>query len=190
MYLRGQMECPISQVNSHLGEMFQFDYEQTLRLILKTFGLYDIAQRESIAICMTMDRAELCDYLNHLTAGIKIIDKRAIDPRSGRPLWSGTKSILGFACQSRNFCFIFKSLIGRDTNEAYDEFSDFFKFFEKLGQEGLPETQYGPRLQPMDVWSTLDMAGLWKCLKTGTGARRTCSSYFCYLCACNSPLQK
>lgn len=108
--------------------MFAFDYDMTLRLILTTFGLYEIAQRSSIEICITLDGAELCDYLSHLTAGIKIIDKRAIDPRSGRPLCSYTDNLLGFACQSRNFFIIFKSLIGKDTKHAYNEFSDFLSF--------------------------------------------------------------
>lgn len=98
MHLRGQQVCLIKKVDSQLGEMFEFDYEMFLRLILKTFGLYEIAQRESIDICITLDGAELCDYLNHLTAGVKIIDKRGIDPRTGQPLCTFTDNLLGFAC--------------------------------------------------------------------------------------------
>ncbi len=188
IYQRGQVECPIRRTPSPLGEMFTFEYEPTLHLILKTSQLYEVAPRESVEICVTLDGAELCGYLNHLTAGVKIVDKRAVDPRSGRPLCTYTENLLGssFACQSRNFCFILKSLIGMDTNDAYDEFSDFFKFFEKLRNEGLPASVYGPRLHPMIVWSSQDMSSLWKCLKTGTGARKNCYSYFCNLCPCNS----
>lgn len=188
MYEVGQTVCPIKHTPSELGEMFIFDYEPTLRLILKTFQLDEIAQRESIEIVITLDGAELCDYLTHLTAGIKIVDRRAIDPRTGRPLCSHTEDLLGsaFACQSRNFCFIMKSLIGKDTKEAYAEFSDFFKFFEKVKNEGLPASVHGPRLCKMLVWSSQDMSSLWKCLKTGTGARKKCNSYFCHLCPCNS----
>jgi hypothetical protein len=29
-----------------------------------------------------LDGAELCDYLSHLTAGVKIVDKRAVDPHT------------------------------------------------------------------------------------------------------------
>jgi hypothetical protein len=126
MYAKGQDVCPIVRVDSKLGEMYKFEYEQTLRLILKTFGLYEIAQRDSIEICHTMDGAELCDYMNHLTAGVKIIDKRAIDPCSGKPLCCYTDNLLGFSCQSQNFCFIIKSLIGKDTKENYNHFADFF----------------------------------------------------------------
>jgi hypothetical protein len=188
MFEVGQTVCPIKQITSPLGEMFTFEYERTLRLILKTFGLHEIAQSSSIEICITLDGAELCDHLNHLTAGVKMVDKRAIDPKTGRPLYTSMENLLGcaFSCQSRNFCFILKSLIGKDTKEAYENFSDFFEFFEMVKNIGLPESEHGPQLQPMLVWSSQDMSSLWKCLKTGTGARKNCDSYFCHVCPCNS----
>jgi hypothetical protein len=31
--------------------------------------------------------------------------------------------------QSRNYCFAVKSLLGKDNKDAYEEISDFFKFF-------------------------------------------------------------
>jgi hypothetical protein len=68
--------------------------------------------------------------MKHLTAGVKIIDKRDINPHNGQPLCTFTDNLLGFACQPRNNCFIFKSYIGKDTKDAYEEFSDFFKIFE------------------------------------------------------------
>jgi hypothetical protein len=80
MFEMGQRVCPIKQVTSPLGEMFSFEYERTLRLILWTFKLEEIARTSSIEICMTLDGAELCDYLTHLTAGVKIVDKRAVGP--------------------------------------------------------------------------------------------------------------
>jgi hypothetical protein len=79
-----------------------------------------------------------------------------------------------------------KLLIGKDTEEAYNKFSDFFQFFEMVQNVGLLESEYGPRLQPMLVWSLQDMLSLWKCLKTGTGARKNCNSYFCHVCPCNA----
>jgi len=188
MYEVGQELCPIKQETSPLGEMFSFEYERTVRLILKTFGLHEIAQMTSVEICITLDGAELCDHLNHLTAGVKLVDKRAIDPKTKRPLFTFSEELLGsaFSCQSRNFCFILKSLIGRDTKDAYDAFSDFFKFFEMVRDIGIPASEHGPQLQPMIVLSSQDMSSLWKCLKTGTGARKNCNSYFCHVCPCNS----
>ncbi len=43
---------------------------------------------------MTLDGAELCDYLSHLTAGVKIVDKRAIDPRTKLPLCTAVGTFL------------------------------------------------------------------------------------------------
>lgn len=65
MYQKGQEVCPIVKVDSKLGAMYKYEYVPMLRLILKTIGLYEIAQQESIEICHAMDGAELCDYINY-----------------------------------------------------------------------------------------------------------------------------
>lgn len=77
-------------------------------------------------------------------------------------------------------------MIGKDTKEAYTYFRDFFLFFENVKREGLPVSQYGPRILPMEVWSPQDLSSLWKCLNTGSGAKKNCHSYFCHLCPCSS----
>jgi hypothetical protein len=56
-----------------------------------------------------------------------------------------------FSCQSRNNCFIFKSMIGKDTKEAYGYFQDFLEFFDKVKREGLPASPVGPAIHPMLV---------------------------------------
>lgn len=90
MYEVGQQIIPIKAVDCDLGEMFMFEYEPKLRLILKTFGLETVAASSSIELAITLDGAELCDNLSHLTAGVKVVDKRAIDPRTKRPLCTFT----------------------------------------------------------------------------------------------------
>ena len=77
-------------------------------------------------------------------------------------------------------------MIGKDTKDAYMHFKDFFDFFEKVKREGLPAGIYGPRILPMLVWSPQDLSSLWKCLNTGSGAKKNCHSYFCHLCPCSS----
>jgi hypothetical protein len=42
--------------------------------------------RENPLSCITLDGAELCDGISHLTAGIKVTDPSAVDPRDGGPL--------------------------------------------------------------------------------------------------------
>ncbi len=74
---------PVKQVRSEIGELFQFDYELMVHFILHAFLLHEIAQQESIKMCITLDGAELTKDLCHLTFGVKMTDPRAIDPRDG-----------------------------------------------------------------------------------------------------------
>jgi hypothetical protein len=84
-----------------------------------------------------------------------------------------------------------KSLIKKDSKKAYKEFSDFFKFFEYVKKNGLPASELGPRILPLDIWSPQDLSSIWKCLNTGSGARKNGDTHFCHLCPCsgNSILQ-
>jgi hypothetical protein len=146
----GQQCVPFDKKQSHRGEFYQYDYKCFVRYILKSFGLYDIAQTSSVELCITLDGAELCDGIGHLSAGIKVTDRQAIDPRDGTPL-SFVEGKFGriFNVQSKNYCFAIKSLLGKDTKDAYKEFSDFFRFFEHLQREGLPESEHDPRIMPL-----------------------------------------
>jgi hypothetical protein len=137
-------------------------------------------------LSITLDGAELCDGISHLTAGIKITDGRAIDPQTGVPLCTADDDTFGtiFTNQSRNFCFAIKSLIGKDSKKAYKEFKDIFKFFENVKKFGLPVSELGPAIMPMDVWSPQDLSSIWKCLNTGSDARENSNKHFCHLCAC------
>jgi hypothetical protein len=130
----GQQHIPFHWKQCDLGEVYQFEFEPFIRFILKTFSLYDIAQCESVELCITLDGAELCDGLSHLTAGIKITDPRAVDPKDGSPLSCMEDGLVGhiFKTQSRNYCFTVKSLLGKDSKPAYNEFSDFFKSFLRI----------------------------------------------------------
>jgi hypothetical protein len=182
----GQTMIPFCKKESQYGEMFQYDYEKFIRFILKTFQLSEVAQRETIELCITLDGAELCDGISHLTAGIKITDARAVDPKNGIPLCAVNHEHIGriFSNQSRNYCFAMKSLIGKDSKVAYKEFSDFFLFFERLKKHGLPASDLGPAILPMDIWSPQDLSSIWKCLNTGSGARKNGNTHFCHICAC------
>ena len=182
----GQNHIPFHRRQCDLGEVFQFEFEPFLRFILKTCSLHDVAQRDSVELCITLDGAELCDGLCHLTAGIKVTDRRAVDPRDGSPLSCVDDAFIGriFQTQSRNYCFAVKSLMGKDTKDAYKQFEDFFKFFEKVREEGLPASEFGPALLPIIVWSPQDLSSMWKCLNTGSGARKNGKTHCCHLCVC------
>jgi hypothetical protein len=54
--------------------MYQYNFEKFLRFILQVFQLEEIAQTESVEMCIKLDGAELCDGISHLTASIKVTD--------------------------------------------------------------------------------------------------------------------
>ena len=182
----GQDLIPFEKVDSQLGEMHQFHYEKLVRFILKMFSLHELSLKESVELCITLDGAELTKDLCHLTFGLKVTDPRAIDPRDGTPLACQEDGAYGqfFKVQSRNYCFVMKTLLGKDSKAAYREFADVFKFFEKLMLEGLPENEHGPRIMPLLIWSPQDMSSIWKSLNTGGGARKSGDRHWCHLCPC------
>jgi hypothetical protein len=75
-------------------------------------------------------------------------------------------------------------LLGKDCKNANREFTDFFRFFEKLKRQGLPESEYGQQLLAMDVWSLQDLSSIWKSLNTGSGVRKDGNTNFCHVCPC------
>ena len=89
-----------------------------------------------------------------------------------------------FKVQSHNYCFAMKTLLGKDSQEAYHKFKDAFDFFENVRKEGLLANENGPRVKPLEIWSPQDLSSIWKCLNTGCGAKKTGETHFCHLCAC------
>ena len=118
--------------------MYQYEFEVFIRFILKIFNLHDIAQRESVELSMTLDGAKLCDRISHLTAGVKVTDARAIDPRDGTSMcfFDDAAFVRVFKTQSRNYCFAMKSLIGKDSKKAYREFHGGFQCTVDLRIDG------------------------------------------------------
>jgi hypothetical protein len=57
--------------------------------------LHDIAQQESVELCITLEGAELCKGLSYLSLKVKITDKCAMNPRDGMPLRETQDRIFG-----------------------------------------------------------------------------------------------
>ncbi len=81
-----QRHIPFERKQSAYGEMYQYNFEMFLRYVLKVFNIDVLAQKETMECSITLDGAELCNGISHITAGIKITDRRAIDPMTGIPL--------------------------------------------------------------------------------------------------------
>ena len=182
-------ECiPFKQVNCQLGELFQFDYERILRFMLKVFKIHEKAQCETVEFSFTLDGAVLTDHLSHLTAGLKVTDLDAVDPRTSIPISREEDGVFGriYSNQGRNYCFVLKSLLGKDMKAAYQEFKDLIDFFDKVMQEGIPASKFDPVIKRLNIWSPQDMSSIWKCLNTGCGAKKRNETLFCHLCPCQS----
>ena len=102
------------------------------------------------------------------------MDTRAIDPLTK------TKNITKF--QSRSLCFPFKIVLGKDNKQLYDEeFKDFFAYYERCREVGVPSLGY----KPFITSSPQDMCSHWKSLKRGMGVKSG-DSCFCHCCRCKS----
>jgi hypothetical protein len=80
----------IVEKTSH-GPSLTFDLDNLFGLITCGYGLVDKfaatgSGHKPVMIAHTLDGAMLTSHLGHVTAGIKIVDPRAIDPMTGIPI--------------------------------------------------------------------------------------------------------
>jgi hypothetical protein len=157
----------------------EFDLPKLLAYLLRLYKLDEVAlnpDKPPVEFSITLDGADLSRNISHVTAGIKINDPRAIDPKSGIPI--GMDDSL--RVQSRELCWPCKILIAKDTKERYNKyFTDFFAFFkqvEERGFEGFPV--------PFIVSSPQDLSSHWKALGVGGACKQ--KTFFCTACSCSS----
>jgi len=141
-----------------------------------------------VEILFTLDGADLCDKISHLTAAIKITDSQLVDPRIGSPMYTiddGPSDQL-LDNQSQIYCLAMKSLIGKDTKKSLIEVCRLYLiFFENLKKHGLLASELGPEIYPAETWIPHDLAIIRKHLNTGCGACKNGDTHFCHSCACS-----
>ena len=105
-----------------------FDYEKMLDYILKMFQLDGIAKDShapKVQIAITLDGVDLSRNITHVSARIKIIDPRAIDPRSGLPI--GMEGSITKVQSRGELCFVLKIVLAKDNKNLYNTmFNDLF----------------------------------------------------------------
>jgi hypothetical protein len=157
----------------------QFDYGKLLTYLLRLYGLDTVAldpHQPPVEFSITLDGADLSRNISHVTAGIKINDRRAIDPLTGIPIGFQDSTKL----QSRELCWPVKILIAKDTKVLYkDYFTDFFEFFK-----GVEENGFGEFTRPFIVSSPQDLSSFWKVYKKGGACKQKIE--FCHICSCKS----
>jgi hypothetical protein len=168
----------ILETKAPQGPVFLFEIYNFIRLLMKGFGLVELAKTGStsspVMLCWTLDYAQLTRELGHLTGGLKIVDPRSVDPVSGNLL------VLLGKFQSRDLSFPCQLAFVKDSKQSYKEcFGNFFEIFnaKKLV---VPATDTMPELSNFDVSSCQDLAFGWKTTTLGGGCKST--EYFCPQC--------
>jgi hypothetical protein len=138
----GQTVVPlIHQPDAPFGKAIQFKYEETFKFLLQSFSLYGT----DCTIAHSLDGAQLSKRELHTCAGIKIIDQKAIDPRTGSLMFEDPKDA---KFQGLNHLFPMKMVMARETNNlVYQEFGDFYSFCQSCEHdESNPYAPYHPKL--------------------------------------------
>ena len=124
--------CPYVIIDEDGIDGVMFDYTKLLDFLVKLFKLDQITLEEGgVRIAITLDRAYLSRNIQHVTCSVKIVNPQAVNPMTGIPI--GLEGI-----QSRDFCFLMKILLTKDSKALYHtHFKDFFEWSKKLGTEGV-----------------------------------------------------
>jgi hypothetical protein len=128
-------------LNDRIPILFESDREtgkfedcQYLEYMLSKFGLLDIMNdpntRDPGKVSVTFDGGKISRFLGHVTGGIKLVDPRCTDPKSGELLFGEDKVE---KVQSHVHCFPIKVAFAKDTKDLYRiEFGDFFTLFKRI----------------------------------------------------------
>jgi len=148
----------------------QFDIKKCTTYLLKKFKLWDyVMAKEDVLLAATVDGGQLAWKITQISAGLKIVDPRSINPRTGELLFgeSGADNI-----QSSTHCFPLYVHIAKDNKDFYNtHLSGFFSSFNRMEDEH----PGGLRLAyPADMCSQV------KTVRSG-GAMKL-SNYACYCC--------
>jgi hypothetical protein len=169
----GQTLTPlIHQPEAPAGESIQFKYDETIKFILKSFSLYGT----DCTIAHSLDGAQLSKRESHTCAGIKIIDQKAIDPRTGSLMFEDPKDA---KFQGLDHLFPMKMVMARETNKlVYEEFGDFYAFCSSCEHDD--SNPYAPSHPKTIFTAECDLSMTWKGLARGGAAK--IKEFACHCC--------
>ena len=97
-----------------------------MTLLLQSYGLMEIIEHggKDVTVACTIDGTELSWKIGHVTAGVKITDPQARNPRKNDKLVMGADGTKGV--QSRDLCFPLQVTIGKDNKQLlHTQFKPF-----------------------------------------------------------------
>jgi hypothetical protein len=157
--------CPYTVSETDQGEVIVFDYAKAMLCVTKAFGLDEIGKLRSLSFATSLDGASLSKNLSIVAAGVKVIDRSACCPFSGRLI---LQNPLTMRAQSRNLCLPFIIRMGRETMEAFRDFGPFFAFMDALSKEGMILLD---GIKHFLTMTYCDLAAQWKGLGKGGAAK-------------------
>jgi len=70
-----------------------------------------------------------------------------------------------------------------DSKQLYENvFKEYYEWGNSLRENGLPESEYGPKLMPFTVAYNNDLKATWYLSNKGGGCKN--KTHFCHLCSC------
>jgi hypothetical protein len=172
------------------GEFVEFQPDEILTIVVKAFGLEEVAKHRPIRINLSIDGAQISKRIVHVTMGFKIVDVAAKCPFSGRPLFMNNDDQI---MQSRNLSIPVKMVMKKETKAVYDEFTQVFNKFLELS-DSWDEEKSGPRpenkytgtcgYKPLKLALNMDLSATWKLYGVGGAAKNMIEP--CHCCALKS----
>jgi hypothetical protein len=177
-YSRHKLSRLCRQLEAHASEMLpysvtensvKFDVTAATKFILSRYGLWDLViNKDAVKLASTVDGGDLSWNVTQVSAGLKVIDSRAIEPISGRLLFgdSGHDKV-----QSKYHCYPLYVVIDKDTKWLYK--THLSKFFDDLNSL---EVEHSGGLE---VAQCHDMCSLHKTLGVGGGMKVKLLACYC-----------
>ena len=163
----GKEHCPFRSQQTTTGESIEFDYGKLMLCVTQAFHLDVIGKDRSLSVASSIDGASISKNLSIIAGGIKVTDRAARCPITSRPLLDNPFTM---SAQSRNLCFPFKIMMGRETKETFTSFASLFKFLDDLSEAStLPAAMTG--FQPFSCMTNCDLSAQWKGLCNGGAAK-------------------
>lgn len=148
----------------------KFDVQTAVQFILQRHGLWEgVLNKEKVTFAATVDGGELAWKITQVSAGIKMVDPRAVDLVSGTFLFgnSGYDKV-----QSKHHCYPLYIIIAKDNKQLYqNHLAQFFNDVNRLEEE---------HQDGLIVAQGADMCSLHKTLGVGGGMK--VKTYACYCC--------
>jgi len=156
------------------GEYIHFSPKELFAAVIKAFKLNVVARERGIIFHQSIDGALLTKFLSHLTYGIKVADRAATCPFTGKPIWGIEDSIM----QSRNTCFPVFILMKRENKETVLRVKPIIQEVMAFADPGC---KWFSDYQPLELPFNADLSAIWKLLGYGGAVKR--DTVPCHCCA-------